>query len=147
MPSNSRSRTTKNTPKQATAETQSDPAVLDFMRELDHPLKPEIEAIRQLILGVSPSIREEIKWNAPSFRTTEHFATFNLRGKAGIRVILHTGAKVKESAKRGLEIADPSGLIEWQAKDRGIVTFADAKDIETKRAAFEALLRDWLQFV
>src|SRR5262245_41223578 len=59
--------------------SQTDPAVIAFLRELDHPLKQEVEAVRQIILGVSPEIREGIKWNAPSFRTTEYFATLNLR--------------------------------------------------------------------
>ena len=57
----------------------TDPAVIDFLDKLEHPLKPEIETIRQIILGVSPTIREGIKWNSPSFRTTDYFATLNLR--------------------------------------------------------------------
>jgi len=123
---------------------QEDPAVLAFLRDLEHPRKAEILALRQIILGVDPAIREEIKWKAPSFRTTDHFATFNLRGKDGVRLILHTGAKVKASAQEGVPVADPTGLVEWLAKDRGLVTFADAKDVEAKRGALEALLRAWI---
>ena len=40
---------------------QTDPAVIAFLRELVHPLKQEIEAVRQSFLGVSPEIREGIK--------------------------------------------------------------------------------------
>ncbi|UQA59373.1 DUF1801 domain-containing protein [Polyangium aurulentum] len=119
--------------------------VAAFMRDLDHPLKAEIEGLRQIILGVDPEVREEIKWNAPSFRTTEHFATFNLRTKDSVRIILHTGAKVKESATKGLKIADPAGLLEWLSKDRCLVTFSDGKDIQGKRAALEAILREWIR--
>ena len=50
-------------------------AVDDFMRALKHPLKKEIEAVRRIILSVSPDIQKGIKWNAPSFRTTDYFAT------------------------------------------------------------------------
>jgi hypothetical protein len=42
------------------------------------------------------------KWNAPSFRTTEFFATLNLRAKDGVDrvwLVLHLGAKVKDNAK------------------------------------------------
>jgi len=125
--------------------SQAGEDVAAFMRDLDHPLKAEIEALRQIILGVDPEIREEIKWNAPSFRTTEHFATFNLRTKDRVRIILHTGAKVKETATKGLKIADPDGLLEWLSKDRCLVTFSDGKDIQGKRAALEAILRAWIR--
>lgn len=127
--------------------SRTDPTVVAFLRDLEHPLKQEIEAVRRLILDVSPEIREGLKWNAPSFRTTDHFATFNLRSRDRVRLILHTGAKVKETATEGVKVADPSGLLEWLAKDRCLVTLGDAKDIQTKRAALQAILREWLQWV
>src|SRR5205807_64638 len=123
----------------------TDPAVSAFLRELDHPLKAEIEAVRRIILGVSPEIREGIKWNAPSFRTTEYFATINLRARDRIRLILHTGARVKADATTGMPIADPAGLLEWLAKDRCLVTLADGKDLEARRAALEAIIRKWIR--
>ncbi|WP_437963787.1 DUF1801 domain-containing protein [Sorangium sp. So ce260] len=128
-----------------TTSSRTHPAVIAFLRELDHPLKQEIEALRQIILGVSPDIREEIKWNAPSFRTAEHFATFNLRTRDRVRLILHLGAKVKDTATKGIDIADPAGLLEWLAKDRCLVTFSDGKDIQAKRPALEAILRAWIR--
>lgn len=127
-----------------TGGSQTDPAVIAFLRELDHPLKREIEAVRRIILGVSPEIREGLKWNAPSFRTTDHFATFNLRARDCVRLILHTGAKVKATAKKGLKVADPAGLVEWLAKDRGLVTLRDGKDLQARKAALEALIREWI---
>ena len=71
----------------------ADPAVAAFLEALDHPLKPEIEAVRKIILGVSPEIREGIKWNAPSFRTTDWFATCNVHAKDKLRLILHFGGE------------------------------------------------------
>jgi hypothetical protein len=126
---------------------QTDPAVAAFLSDLEHPLKKEIESVRKLILGVSPDIREGIKWNAPSFRTTEYFATFNLRAKDCVRLVLHTGAKVKATAKTGLKVDDPKGLLEWLAKDRCLVTLTGQKDIQAKRAALKALLREWIRWV
>jgi len=127
--------------------SQTDPAVIAYLRELDHPLKKEIEAVRRIILGVSPEIREGIKWNAPSFRTKDYFATLNLRAKDGkdrVWLILHAGAKVKDNTK-GMQIADPAGLLQWLAKDRCLVTLADVKDIQAKRAALEAIVRAWIR--
>jgi len=133
--------------KGASDASRTDPAVAAFMKELDHPLKKEVEVVRRLILGVDPEIREGIKWNAPSFRTTEHFATFNLRAKDRIRLILHFGAKVKATAKEGIEVADPSGLLEWLARDRCLVSFSDKNDVEAKRGALEAVIREWMRWV
>ncbi|WP_437774495.1 DUF1801 domain-containing protein [Sorangium sp. So ce1097] len=127
--------------------SQTHPAVIAFLRELDHPLKQEIDAVRRIILAVSPEIREEIKWNAPSFRTAEHFATFNLRTKDRVRLVLHMGAKVKGSATKGVEIGDPAGLLEWRAKNRCLVTFVDEKEIQEKRAALETILRAWIRLM
>lgn len=127
--------------------SQTDAAVVAFLRELDHPLKSAVEAVRQIILGVSPEIREGIKWNAPSFRTTEFFATLNLRardGKDRVWLILHRGAKAKDNSK-DLQIADPAGLLEWLAKDRCLVTFADGKDVKEKKAALESVVREWIR--
>ena len=127
----------------APSNSQTDPAVIAFLRELDHPLKKEIESVRQIILGVSPTIREGIKWNSPSFRTSEYFATLNLR-EGRVWLILHTGAKVKDIAMKG-RIADPAGLLKWLAKNRCLVTFRDGKDIQAKRAALHAIVREWIR--
>jgi len=118
-----------------------------YMRVLNHPLKNVAEELRPIILSAHPAVGEEIKWNAPSFRTTEHFATFNFRAKDRVRLVLHLGAKVKDTAAKGLEIADPAGLLEWLAKDRCLVTFSDTEDVQAKRAALESVLRAWLRWL
>jgi len=126
--------------------SQTDATVKAFLRELEHPLKAEIELARKLILGASSEICEGIKWNAPSFRTSDWFATFNLRGRGGeqhVWLILHLGAKAKSGAANG-KIADPSGMLEWLAKDRCLVTFKDSKDIRAKRVALQNIIREWI---
>ena len=55
-------------------------AVNALIGSMVHPLKAEIEAIRGCVLSADPEINEGVKWNAPSFRTHEYFATTNLRG-------------------------------------------------------------------
>ncbi len=120
-------------------------AVDAFMASLDHPFKTEMEAVRRIILGVHPSIAEGIKWNAPSFRTVEYFATFHLREKVGFSVVLHLGARARDGARP--VIADPTGLLRWLGKDRAIVRFAEPADIESQRAAFAAVVTQWIAFV
>lgn len=141
--------TRKASGKPAEVKTAIDPAVAAFLRELDHPLKKEIEAVRMIILGASPAIREGIKWNAPSFRTSDYFATLNLRGKgnaARVWLILHTGAKAKGLVLQD-KIADPDGLLKWLAKDRALITFANAKDVKAKKRALEEVVREWARLM
>ena len=57
-------------------------------------------------------------------------------------LILHKGAKVKDNSTKGVKIADPAGLLKWLAKDRCLVTFGDRKDIQAKRPALEAIIRE-----
>jgi hypothetical protein len=99
---------TKTAGKTSAKRGESTPADVEtFLAALDHPLKPEILALRQVILGADPSITEGIKWNVPSFRTSEYFATMHLRAKDGIQVILHLGAKTRGTAITGVAIAIP----------------------------------------
>jgi hypothetical protein len=118
-----------------------------FLASLDHPFKQEILALRQIILDADPSIAEDIKWNAPSFRTSEYFATFHLRAKDGVQVILHLGARTRATSTSGIAIADPESLLKWLAKDRASATFRDLKDIDARRSAFANIIRQWIAHV
>jgi hypothetical protein len=118
-------------------------AVDAFMAELNHPMKALIEAARKIITAVSPKISEEIKWKAPGFRTTESFATVNLRSMDKLQFIFHLGAKVRPDVKE-MKIADPDGLLKWLAKDRCLVTVGD---IAKQGAALDAIVRQWIKHV
>ncbi len=118
------------------------PTVDEFITMLDHPLKDALLEVRAVILGVRPDITEGIKWNAPSFRVDECFATASIRNNA-VMVILHQGAKVRDNTSE-LEVRDPDGLLVWHAKDRCSVTFRDMDDVVEKRAAFADVVRQWV---
>lgn len=122
-------------------------AVDELMNKLVHPFKPEIEAIRQAILAAAPGVAEGVKWNAPSFRTHEYFATTNLREKNGISVILHFGAKVRDAGPGDLQIPDPGGLLKWLARDRALVRFDGMQHFMAQRTAFMDLIRAWVEHV
>jgi hypothetical protein len=122
-----------------------DPAVAEFLSELDHPLKKEIETVRKTILGVSSAICEGIKWNSLSFRTTEWFATVNWRCRDRVQLVFHKGAKVKDNSTKGAAIADPAGLIKWLAKDRCLVTLGVGKDFVGHKSALRLIVREWIK--
>ena len=124
-----------------------DDSVDELLATLVHPHKGEIVALRAIILGAHPSITDGIKWNAPSFRTTEWFATIHLRAKVGVQLILHLGAKVKSLSPEGMAINDPGQLLTWLGKDRATIVFRDLDDLTARRAALERLLRSWIAYV
>lgn len=114
-----------------------------FMAKLEHPLKVQIETVRRIVRGVDPAIGEAIKWNAPSFRTTEFFATTHLRSREQVQLILHLGAKVRPKLPK-LELSDPQGLVKWLAPDRCLVSLGD---VAPNEAALAAIVRAWIRFV
>lgn len=134
-------RSAHNTPADSTE------AVDAFMARLDHPSKAVVQALRKIMLALHPSIAEGIKWNSPSFRTTEYFATTNLRAKSGVGVILHLGAKVRELPGGGLRIADEAQLLKWLGKDRAMVEFKNVTDLQDRKSAFQAVVRQWIEYV
>jgi hypothetical protein len=119
-------------------------SVETFVASLDHPFEREILALREIILGADPRIGEGIKWNAPSFRTSEWFATFHLRAKDGVQLVFHLGAKKRASA---IAIDDPASLLDWLAADRATVRFRDLAEIDARRSAFTAVVRQWIEHV
>lgn len=118
-----------------------------FLAALEHPRKQEISALRAIISSVDPTIREDIKWNAPSFHTSEHFATFNLRHKEGVQIVLHLGAKPRANVSLRTEVADPEAILEWRGADRATVDFADLSDVKAKEKALRRVLQQWITLV
>jgi len=119
--------------------------VEEFLAALDHPRKGEILALRAIILAAHPSIVEGIKWNSLSFRTSEYFATFHLRAKQGVQIILHLGAKKRDRAVVALD--DPESMLTWLDDARASVTFIDGEDIQRHRPAFTEIIRHWIEHV
>ena len=115
------------------------PSVDEYLAQLDHPHKAAVERLRRAILALDPSINEEVKWNAPSFRREDHFATFRLHPGATFQLILHTGAKAKSNTRQ-FQLDAPAGLLKWAAKDRCAVLLAP--DLEPKVVA--GLVQQWL---
>ncbi|MDB6110840.1 MAG: hypothetical protein JWR69_2590 [Pedosphaera sp.] len=120
-------------------------AVTAFLGSLKHPLKPLVETIRATILETDSGITEGIKWNTASFYCHGWFATINLRAKKGVQLVLHHGAKVRDESTLSETIVDPSKLLTWLAKDRTAVTFINAEDFQSRRAAFQKIIKQWVQ--
>lgn len=112
-----------------------------------HPLRPELDALRSIILDTDPAIVEGVKWNTASFRTTEWFATLN--GPRHVKepmIILHAGAKAKGIVVKD-HIPDPEGLLKWLGTDRAQILFKDSTDIRSKQKALQSIISVWTQLI
>lgn len=108
----------------------------EFLRELNHPLTAEIEAVRSIIKGVNKDIAEEVKWKAPSFNYKgEYLVTFNLWETKRIHLVFHNPqiAKVKSS------------ILEGDYETRRMAYFADMKEIKAKKPLLEKALKDLIK--
>lgn len=118
-------------------------AVDAWLAGLDHPLKDVVAAVRAALAAAEPRLGQQIKWNAPSFIWEgEDKLTFNLRPKAPLLLIFHRGARAKDN--EGFAFADETGLMDWKAPDRAVVTIASAADWDRDRDAILALARRWV---
>jgi len=114
-----------------------------FLETLEHPLRDDVVRVRQLVLSALPDITEALKWNAPSFRTTEFFATFNLRSTDDVQLIFHTGARKKANPKKVALSPRAEALVTWLDPDRALVTLSPSR-LATQRLAFTTLVREWV---
>ena len=121
------------------------PDVTALVAALKHPREPVITALRRAVLDVDPRISEQVKWNAPSFAVGEaDFATFHLRSRTGVQVVLHFGATPRPDSRVRAEVPDPVGLLDWRGADRATMTFTDLAHVEENRQAFTAIVGQWL---
>jgi hypothetical protein len=111
-------------------------AVEAYFREIDHPFKAEMEAVRAVVLGVSDKISERIKWNAPSFFYKEDLGAFNPRATEYAHLIL--------LFPNGAGMEDKSGLLEGNHKDRREAKFHSLDDVKAKKRALEKLVKNWI---
>ncbi|MBS4218536.1 DUF1801 domain-containing protein [Bacillus sp. FJAT-49711] len=120
--------------------------VSEYMSNLEHPLKREIEEVRNIILSANNQFTEHIKWNAPSFQyKNEDRVTFNLHGKGFFRLIFHCGAKVKENNVKESFLNDSTSLLEWVSNDRAIVKFSDMNDVKEKKDKLVEVINKWIE--
>lgn len=112
------------------------PSVDIFMQELDHPLKPVMEALRTIIKNADPKLSEQIKWNAPSYYYKKDMAAFHFRNPEEIKIIFifYDGNMLEADA----------GLLTGDYKDRRIATFSSLKEVKQKKAALTGFVKAWV---
>ncbi|MFT3891176.1 MAG: DUF1801 domain-containing protein [Anaerolineales bacterium] len=125
------------TKKKASPVSRTD-KVDEFMATLDHPLKAEVQRLRDIIKGANKGITEEIKWKAPSFSYKgEYLVTFNLRDMSRVHLVFHNPLLPQVKSK----------LLEGDYVDRRMAYFADMRDVEAKKPALQKVLKDLIKLI
>jgi hypothetical protein len=120
-------------------------SVSEFLNKLEHPFKVEIERLREIILSINPALTEQIKWNAPSYCFMgDDRITFRIYPPKSVQLIFHRGAKVRSDLE-SFSFEDPTGLIKWATKERGVVTFLSVAEIEAKKENLRLLVEKWIE--
>ena len=70
-----------------------------------------------------------------------------LRPDATLQLIMHTGAKIGQTAIGRSAIEDTGGLLKWVADDRCVITFANSDDITAKQAGLQSVVHQWIALI
>jgi hypothetical protein len=120
--------------------------VTDFLEELKHPFRKEIEQIRICILSANSDLTENIKWNGPNYcYDNEDRITMRIQPPTKqVQLIFHRGAK-KQTQPKGKLIANKSKMLVWKENDRAIITFKSLQDIENGKTELADIVTEWIK--
>lgn len=118
--------------------------VTEFLDELNHPLRAEIERLRLLILESVAGLTENIKWNGPNYSFEEQDRiTMKIQPPKQIQLIFHRGAKKQDQpAKRLIEVK--TKLLVWKENDRAIMSYKNLTEIEDGKSELAEIIRKWI---
>lgn len=124
----------------ASAPKKSGPEeVAEYLKQLEHPLKAEIEAVREIILGANRKLAERVKWNAPSFYYQQDLAAFHLRPRDCVHVVF--------VFPQGTMPEDRFGFLEGDYKDRRMARFRSMAEVQQHKAGLVKLVNHWVRAI
>lgn len=119
--------------------------VTHFLDEQKHPLRKEIEHLRDCILLAHLDLTENIKWNGPNYcYNNEDRMTMKIQPPKNIQLIFHRGAKKQDQPKNHL-IGDDFEILSWKGNDRAIATFWNISDIEVAKFELTEIVKKWIE--
>ena len=108
------------------------PDVDTWFAELDHPLKPLMLRVREIIVSADGRISELVKYGTVHFECTSGMASF---------------VQVKDPRRVSLMFNAANRLVgefpHLEGKSVKYLRFADASDVEARQAELEAITRAW----
>jgi len=120
--------------------------VTEFLNELTHPFRNEIEQLRMYILSSDKQLTENIKWNGPNYCVADaDRITMRIQPPTKqVQLIFHRGAKKQEQSADKL-ISKKSKLLTWKENDRAIITFKSLQEIEQAKDELTAIVTEWIK--
>jgi len=119
--------------------------VTQFLDQLNHPLRDEIELLREYILSAKSGIAENIKWNGPNYTFNwEDRITMKIQPPKNLQLIFHRGAKVLEMPKEKL-LNEDFGLLNWKTNDRAVATFVTMDEIVANKESLSKIVNEWIE--
>lgn len=116
-----------------------------FLDALNHPLRKEIELLREIILSSESELMENIKWNAPNYHYNDNDRiTMKLMPPKQVQIIFHRGSKKQEQLKSKL-INENSNLLSWKENDRAIATFKNLAEIKENQEKLVKIIQQWIK--
>lgn len=120
-------------PKKTAAPKLSDAEqVSKYMDALEHALKKEVAELRKIVKSSHADLKERIKWNAPSYYTTEDIVTFGPYRQGKILLVFHHPVIVKVR----------STLLEGDYKDRRLAYFSNMKEIKANKDELQRIINE-----
>ena len=120
--------------------------VTDFLNELNHPFRKEIELLRNVVLSADNNLTENIKWNGPNYCVdNEDRITMRIQPTTSkqIQLIFHRGAKKQEQPTDKM-ITSKSKMLVWKENDRAIASFKNRQDIDDAKAELTEIIKQWI---
>lgn len=121
------------------------PEVSAFLDEQSHPLRENIEILRNIILSSNQEIKENIKWNGPNycFKDQDRIS-MRINPPKQLQLIFHRGAKKITQPTTKL-IEEPSSLLVWKENDRAVATFKSIDDIINDKEILQKIVKKWIE--
>jgi hypothetical protein len=112
-------------------------AVDAFMAKLVHPLKNEMELVRFIVKNANDQIKEQVKWNAPSFFYKEDLVTFNPRMQNAVHLVFHHPniTRIK------------SPLLEGDYKDRRMMYLHNKEEVLANKNTLQEIMQRLVEMI
>jgi hypothetical protein len=123
-------------------------AVSAYIAQLDEPVGPIVEKLRQIILNTDPEISEEIKWNAPSFYYTGEMKPFDAKEYKRHIIVMNLHKRILLVFPSGAKINNDNNLLTGDYTDgRRLINITDMSDVLQKEQALRDAVKDWISKV
>jgi len=126
--------------------TSDSEKVKAYMAKLNHPLKAEIQEVRDVLKSAS-KITERIKWNAPSYyyksksgngsSAEEDLVTFNARATSHVHLVFHHPEIVRIN----------SPILEGDYTNRRMTYFENMEEVKTNKKELQRVITELVKSI